>query len=109
VEEYWADDAEYHTPPDLPDQRIVKGRDAVVAFFRELADLAGQLHLNIAELRSCDGEVLVLGRLEVIGAASGADVWGDVGVLFLPEARKLKRVRAFFSWAEAREAAGLSE
>jgi hypothetical protein len=54
------------------------------------------------------GEVLLRGHLEVLGVGSGVDVWGEVALLSLYEAGRMNRVRAFFSWREGLEAAGLS-
>ena len=31
AKEFWAEDIEYHDPPNLPDSRVVRGRDAVAA------------------------------------------------------------------------------
>ena len=32
---FWAEDYEFHDPPDFPDPRVVRGRDAVAAHLKD--------------------------------------------------------------------------
>ena len=63
VKRFWAEDGEWHDPPNLPDSRVVRGRDAVAAFLTDQAGAVGQVKFTIVDVRAT-GETVVL-RMEL--------------------------------------------
>src|SRR4029450_5194420 len=106
---FWAEDIEFHDPPDLPDSRVVQGRDAVGAYLTSQTEVVGDLKLNIVDARERGESVVVRMELNVPGAESGLDVPGEIAQVFQVANGKFQRVWGFLSWEEALEAAGLSE
>jgi len=109
AKEFWAKDIEWHDPPDLPDPRVVRGRDAVGAYLTEQVNAVGDMDVTMVDART-RGEAVVL-RIEMIihGAESGVDVPGEMAQVVDVADGRLQRVRLFRRWEEALEAAGLSE
>jgi ketosteroid isomerase-like protein len=106
---FWAEDVEFHDPPNLPDSRVVRGRDAVAAYLTDQVDVVGDMKLTLVDLRVL-GEAVVM-RMEVTmkGAESGVDVPGEIGQIVEVADGRLHRIRMFMTWDEALEAAGLRE
>ena len=109
ITRFWAEDAELHDPPTLPDRRVVRGRDAVVAHLTDQVKVVGAMKLTPIEVRARGSAVVLRMEVTVHGAESGVDVPGEIGqVLELADGR-IQRLRNFMTWEEALEAAGLSE
>jgi ketosteroid isomerase-like protein len=106
---FWAEDIEFHDPPDLPDSRVVQGRDAVGAYLTSQTEVVGDLKLNIVDARERGESVVLRMELTVHGAESGLDVPGEIAQVVEVANGKFQRVWGFLSWEEALEAAGLSE
>ena len=59
ITRFWAEDGELHDPPNLPDRRVVRGRDAVVAHLTEQGVVGAMKLTPIARARVlqwCRGE-----------------------------------------------------
>ena len=41
IERFWAEAGEWHDPSNLPDSRVVRGRDAVAAYLTDQARVIG--------------------------------------------------------------------
>ena len=106
---FWAEDFEWHDPPTLPDPRVVRGRDAAVAYLTDQRTVVGDLKVTLIDVRD-RGEAVVL-RIETTlhGAESGVDVLGEFAQMVEVADGTLQRVRLFMTWEEALEAAGLRE
>jgi ketosteroid isomerase-like protein len=106
---FWAKDVEYHDPPNLPDSRVVRGRDAVAAYLTSQVKVIGDMEVTLVDLR-VRGEAIVL-RMEVTmqGAESGVNFPGEIGPVVEAADGRIQRFRMFMTWKEALEAAGLSE
>jgi ketosteroid isomerase-like protein len=109
IKQLWAEDAELHDPPNLPDSRVVRGRDAVAAYQTDQAGVVGRLKFTIVDVRARDEMVVQWVGLTVHGAESGVDVPGEMAQVYEVADGRIQRVRLFFAWEEALEAAGLSE
>ena len=109
AKEFWAKDIDWHDPPDLPDPRVVRGRDAVAAYLTEQVTAVGDMDVSLVDMRT-QGEAVVL-RMEMTihGAESGVDVPGETAQVVDVADGRLQRVRMFRTWEEALESAGLSE
>ncbi len=106
---FWAEDFEWNDPPNLPDPRVVRGRDAAVAYLTDQRTVVGDLKVTPVDVRD-RGEAVVL-RIETTlhGAESGVDVPGEFAQVVEVADGTLQRVRLFMTWEEALEAAGLEE
>ena len=109
AKQFWAADFEWHDFPGLPDRRVVRGRDAVVAHLTDQLSLLGEAKTTIVEMRSRGETVVLRTELTIHGAKSGIDVPGEVGQVWDVADGRVQRVRLFTTWQEALEAAGLSE
>ena len=106
---HWAEEFEYHDPPNLPDAKVIRGRERVLAHLLDQTKLAGGMHVDVQELRLSGPEVVVLLRMDLRGAGSGIELPGEPGHVVLVEDGKLSRMRVFLTWDETLKAAGLRE
>jgi ketosteroid isomerase-like protein len=106
---FWAEDGEWHDPPNLPDSRVVRGRDAVAAYLTDQADAVGGLKFTIVDVRARGETVVLRVELTLHGPASGIDVPAEMAQVIAVADGRIQRVSTFFRWDEALEAAGLSE
>ena len=109
AKEFWAEDIEFHDPPNLPDSTVVRGRDAVAAHLTDQAKVVGDLKLTPVDVRTQGDAVGLRLELTIRGAESGVDVPGEMAQVVEVADGRIQRIRVFMTWAEAREAAGLSE
>jgi ketosteroid isomerase-like protein len=109
AKQFWAEDFEWHDFPGLPDRRVVRGRDAVVAHLTDQLSLLGELKTTIVEVRSRGETVVLRTELTIHGAKSGVDFPGEVGQVWEVADGRVQRVRLFTTWQETLEAAGLRE
>jgi ketosteroid isomerase-like protein len=86
-----------------------RGREGMETYFGEIQDIWEELRLFIDELRDLDDGVLVVGRTEGRGRASGAPVSAPIGIVSDFRRGKVSRVRAYLDRGEALRAAGLGE
>ena len=87
---------------------MVRRRDAVAAYLTDQAKVVGDLKLT----RRCENAGDAVGlRLELTirGAESGVDIPGEMAQVVEVADGRIQRIRVFMTWAEALEAAGLSE
>ena len=106
IARFWAEDAELHDPPTLPDRRVVRGRDAVVAHLADQVKVVGAMRLTPVEVRT-RGDAVVL-RMEVTmhGVESGLDIPGEIAQVLEVADGRIQGLRNFMTWEEALEAAG---
>jgi ketosteroid isomerase-like protein len=109
AKEFWAADIEWHDPPDLPDPRVVRGREAVAAYLTEQVNAVGDMDVTLVDARRRGGAVAIRLEITIHGATSGVDVPDEFAQVVDVADGRLRRVRLFRTWPEALEAAGLSE
>jgi ketosteroid isomerase-like protein len=109
IKQFWAEDAEWHDPPNLPDSRVVRGRDGIASYQDDQVGVVGRLKLTIVDVRARDEMVVQWVGLTVHGVESGVDVPGEMAQVYEVADGRIHRIRLFFAWEEALEAAGLSE
>ena len=109
AKEYWAEDIEFHDPPTLPDSRVVRGRAEVAAYLTDQIGVLGDMKFTPLDLRARGEAVVLRGELSAHGVESGVDVPGELAQIVEIAAGRAQRIRLFMTWAEALEAAGLSE
>ena len=106
IKPYLAEDVEFHDPPDLPDGRVVRGRAAVAAYLASQTEVIGEMKFTIVDVEERERSVILRMKLDVEGAGSGVVLPGELNQVVEVADGRLGRVRGFFSWAEACEAAG---
>jgi ketosteroid isomerase-like protein len=109
AKKFWATDIEWHDPPNLPDPRVVRGRDAVAAYLTEQVNAVGDIDVTLVDVRTKDEAVVLRMEMTIHGSESGVDVPGELAQVVDVADSRLRRVRLFRTWEEALEAAGLSE
>jgi ketosteroid isomerase-like protein len=57
---FWAEDFEWNDPPNLPNPRVVRGRDASVAYLTDQRTVVGDLKVTPVDVRD-RGEAVVRG------------------------------------------------
>jgi ketosteroid isomerase-like protein len=86
-----------------------RGREGMETYFGEVRDTWEELRIFIDELRDLGDGVLLLGRTQGRGRASGVDVNAPIGIAYDFRGHKVSRCRAFLNHAEALKAVGLEE
>ena len=109
LKQFYAEDAEWHDPPNLPDSRVVRGRDAIAAYLTDQASVVGEMTNTIVDVRARGETVVLRIELTVHGPESGIEVPGEMGQVIEVADGRIQRSRLFFTWEEALEAAGLRE
>jgi ketosteroid isomerase-like protein len=69
--EFWAEDGAWEDPPEMPDRRVISGREDIEAHLTDLIDLVGGMRVEVEELREVGGEVVAIVTFHVMGAHSG--------------------------------------
>ena len=109
VKQFFSAEVELHDPPDLPDSRIVRGRDAVAAYLTRQTEVIGDMKLNIVDARERGESVILRMEVTVHGTRSGLDLPAELTEVVGIANGKVQSLQGFLSWEEALEAAGLSE
>jgi uncharacterized protein len=100
---------ELHEEPDLPDARIWRGHDGVLAFFTEADSRWRQVGFELDQIVELGEQAaIVTGTLHGIGAISGVSVETPFAHLWEGRGGKVVRVRFFFDEEKALAAAGAS-
>jgi ketosteroid isomerase-like protein len=106
--EFWADDGDWEDPPEMPDRRVITGRDAIEAHLADLIDLVGGMRVEVEELRPVGEDVLAIVTFHVIGAHSGVQFDAPSFHLIRFEGGRVRRYRVFTHRHEALKAASAS-
>ena len=109
TKEFWTEDVELHDPPTLPDSRVVRGRDAVAGYLTDQVSVVGDMKVTPVDVRTRGATVALRMELTLHGAKSGVDVPGEMPQVIEIADGRILRIRLFFTWEEALEAAGLGE
>jgi ketosteroid isomerase-like protein len=104
VERFFSEDFEYHDMPEVPDQTVTRGREAMIELWREREQLIGHFDIELEESQDMGEELLTVVRLRS-HTGRGFDV--DMRHFHLLTFRdgRLARMRAFTSREEAEAAA----
>jgi hypothetical protein len=103
-------DIEWHPLDKIPGAHLLRGRDEVISWFRQIvADFPDFRSQNLEFSEPVPGAFIVRFENEATGRASGAAVSGPAVFQLWEVAATPWRVREFSSRREALEAAGSSE
>jgi ketosteroid isomerase-like protein len=106
---FFAEDVEFHEPPEQPGPRKAKGRDAVEKLFGEFDEAWTEHRSELEEVRSLDDARVLVFSVERFRGRDGMEVAAPAGAIFTLREGKIVRWEAFWDRQRALEAAGLSE
>ena len=86
-----------------------RGREGMETYFGEVRGTWEELRILIDELRDLGDGVLLLGRTEGRGRASGVEVNAPIGIAYDFRGQKVSRCRAFLDHADALKAVAPAE
>ena len=109
VAELYAADATVHPLPNAPDTQIRTGRDEILTLYMELREAWERIEIEMEELVDADEYVVVSLFLRGVMQGSTGEVDERFGVIYALREGKITEARFFPSFAEALEAAGLTE
>jgi ketosteroid isomerase-like protein len=95
--------------PAAVERTVYRGREECSRGFAAVWDTWDEFHFEETEIRDLGGSVLWLGHVRMRGKTSHVELAQEFANYIELKGRKIVRVRAFFSWHEGLEAAGLSE
>jgi ketosteroid isomerase-like protein len=104
-------EVEWHSPPDIPNPQVARGRDEYVAMWRDWLDAWDDYRFTSDEIWEGPGETVIVSGVESArGRDSGIDVLSRriTGVYEVRD-RKIVRFKAYLDRHEALEAAGVRE
>ena len=102
-------DVEWLTNPAAPDMGLFRGHDGLRRLAAMLEEVLGEVRMEADEFLDVRDEVVVLGRLHVIGASSGAATDSYRAWVYTLRDGDIIRQLTYVERAQALEAAGLSE
>ena len=106
--DFWAEDGDWRweDAPEVPDARVVVGREEVEAHLRELMSLLGAFEIQVKELSEINrGQVLAVVTGRIRGAKSGVELEdGGIHLVDFVDGR-VRRFRTFRDREQALAAA----
>jgi ketosteroid isomerase-like protein len=105
--DFWAEDGDWawEDPPEFPDRRMLRGREAVEAHLRSLMEFIGGMEVEVSELLPIGDELVAVVSFTVEGAKSGIQLDTPVVQVFRFEEGRVRRCRVFTDREQAIEAA----
>jgi ketosteroid isomerase-like protein len=104
-------EVQWHSPPDIPNPEVARGRDEYVAMWRDWLDAWDDYRFTPDEIWEAPGETVIVSGVESArGRDSGIDVLSRriTGVYEVRD-RKIVHFKAYLDRHEALEAAGVRE
>jgi ketosteroid isomerase-like protein len=98
-------DFELHGRPDIPDQRIYRGRDEAKEFFRMLQEVWAELRWEPLEFTDLGDVVVVETKIVAVGRGSDLRLEADETDVFWFRGEEIVRLQGFPTKREALEAA----
>ena len=72
--EVWWDDSSWEEAVEVPDRRMIRGRENVEARLREVIEVIGEMRLEVVDLEDLGGETLASVQTRVVGSASAVSL-----------------------------------
>jgi ketosteroid isomerase-like protein len=108
--QYLAPDVEWEpATPAVLEGAVHRGYDEVSSAAATLWEIWEVFRFEEAEIRDLGDSVVWLGHVHIKGGASHVELDQEFGIHSVLRDEKIARAKAFLSWKEALEAAGLSE
>ena len=102
-------DVEWHDAPDLPGARRHKGRDALLARWKDMAETLEDWTVDIEEFFDAGDQVVVFFTSSGRGRISGVEVSRKAAQVATFREGKIIKIVGYADRAKALEAVGLSE
>jgi ketosteroid isomerase-like protein len=106
---FFADEIEFHDPPDSPSPRVARGRDAVREQFNAFNETWEKHTTELREIRAVGPDKVVLVSIEHFTGRDGIELQAPSASVFTLRGGKVIRWETFWDGERAREAAGVSE
>jgi ketosteroid isomerase-like protein len=102
-------DVEWHDAPDLPGAQVHRGRDAVLAQWRDMRDALAEFGVEPERFFEVGDRVVVFLRSRGRGRTSGIEVSREIAQVFTVRDGLVAKVVGYDDRSKALEAVGLSE
>jgi ketosteroid isomerase-like protein len=103
-----APNCEFRTPPDMPDQQVLVGREQVIAFFEQAFEVVPDWHIeSVRILKAADDVFVALDQGRVSGRSTGAPTVQEIATVSELRDLIVVRVQQYTSWEEGLRASGL--
>jgi len=102
-------DVEWHDAPGLPGARVHRGRDALIAWWREMHETLEGFYAKPERYFDAGDQVVVFLRTGGRGSASGVEVHREIAQIFTVRNGLVTKVVGYDDRADALTAVGLSE
>jgi ketosteroid isomerase-like protein len=111
VTAYANPEAVFYAFPEWPDDRVYRGRDGWRKLMTQFVETFDEIRWEIAELIETGNRVVALVRQHAKIKGTGVPLEQSIGVVVADFGgdQSFGEVHFFLTWAEARQAAGLSE
>jgi ketosteroid isomerase-like protein len=106
---FFAEDVEFHEPPEQPAPRVARGAGEVVRLFDEFDEAWVKHQSELEEIRAVGANRLLVFSVERFVGRDGIELAAPAGAIFTFRKGKIVRWEAFWDRERALEAAGLSE
>jgi ketosteroid isomerase-like protein len=105
--EFFDSDAEFHMPPEWPEDPVYRGHDGITRVDVLLAEGFNEFHWDIDRL--IDAGDCVVGLYHARGRIKEGGTWLEqpIGAVSFLRDGKIVRMRSYLTWSEALEAAGV--
>ena len=109
AQELFADELEFHEPPEQPAPRVARGREEAVKMFGEFEEAWEEHRTEPEEIRAVGSDKVILLSVEHFRGRDGMEVSSPFGAVFTVSDGKIVRWQAFWDRQTALTAAGLSQ
>ena len=106
---FFAEDIEFHDPPESPSPRVARGREAVRRQFNSFNEAWEKHRTEPQEIRALGTDKVLLVSVEHFVGRDGIEVEAPAAAVFTLRDGKIVRWEAFWGRQKALEAAGLRE
>ena len=106
---FFADDVEFHDPPDAPSPRVARGREEVRSQFNSFNDAWETHRSEPREIRAAGPDRVLLVSVEHFVGRDDIEVEAPSASVFTLRNGKVIRWETFWNEQQGLEAAGLSE
>jgi ketosteroid isomerase-like protein len=106
---FFADDVEFHEPPEQPAPRVARGREEALELFNTFDEAWEDHRSDIEQLRAVGQDKVLAFSVERFKGRDGIEVAAPAAAVFTLRDGKIVRWEAFWQKERALEAAGLSE
>jgi ketosteroid isomerase-like protein len=106
---FFADDIEFHDPPESPSPRVARGREEVREQFTSFNEAWTEHRSEPQEIRAVGADKVLYLSIEHFTGRDGIELKTPSAALFTLSDGRITRWEAFWDRQQALEAAGLSE